>query len=233
MRTAIGGMVQMKILEKVGIFQRPMSKKLTLVISNRTWILGYNLTIVKYIASAHKAVSPSSSVAPMSIPITSPTSGAQRAGGIYLTVSDHDLSRGLSAPNTPMMKKTNLGVNKAELTKRRRAASSVSTANNSHIGTPQLLFPRSGSVSENLELLTWASTMDPIELEAIPQDERKRQEAIFELIATEKSYLNDLQMIINVRKKKKPHLVFGNTILINCILGLLYRLWKVPVARRA
>lgn len=97
-----------------------------------------------------------------------------------------------------MMKKTNLGVNKAELTKRRRAASSVSTANNSHIGTPQLLFPHSGSMSENLELLTWASTMDEIELNAIPADERKRQEAIFELIATERSYLSDLQMIINV-----------------------------------
>jgi hypothetical protein len=53
-------------------------------------------------------------------------------------------------------------------------------------------------VSENLELLTWASTMDSLELEAIPADERKRQEAIFELIATERSYLNDLQMIINV-----------------------------------
>lgn len=119
-------------------------------------------------------------------------------GGIFLTVSDNDLPRGLSAPNTPIMKKANLGVDKAQLSKRRRAASSVSTTNHSHIGTPQLIFPRSGSVSENLELLTWASTMDPIELEAIPPEERKRQEAIFELIATEKSYLNDLQMIITV-----------------------------------
>lgn len=120
-------------------------------------------------------------------------------GGILLTVTDHDLPRGLSAPNTPIMKKANLGVDKAQLSKRRRAASSVSSANNSHISTPQLIFPRSGSVSENLELLTWASTMDPIELEAILPEERKRQEAIFELIATERSYLNDLQMIINVR----------------------------------
>lgn len=149
----------------------------------------------------------------MSIPIKSPTSGAHPTEGFYLTVSDHDLPRGLSAPNTPIMKKSNLGVNKAELTKRRRAASSVSTANNSHIGTPQLLFPRSGSVSENLERLTWAGTMDPIELEAIPQEERKRQEAIFELITTERSYLSDLQMIINVRKNSHLTLM----ILINYI----------------
>ncbi|KAI7900770.1 uncharacterized protein BX663DRAFT_516465 [Cokeromyces recurvatus] len=116
-----------------------------------------------------------------------------------LTVSNHDFLRGgLSAPNTPIMKKTNLNMNKTQLTKRRRAASTVSTINNSHIGTPQLIIPRSNSISENLELLTWASTMDEIELEAIPYEERKRQEAIFELISTEKTYLNDLQMIINV-----------------------------------
>lgn len=118
--------------------------------------------------------------------------------GVFLTVSDHDLPRGLSAPNTPIMKKTNLGIDKAQLSKRRRAASTVSSSNQNSIGPPQLMFPRSGSVSENLELLTWASTMDPLELEAIPPEERKRQEAIFELIATEKTYLSDLQMIINV-----------------------------------
>ncbi|KAG2207242.1 hypothetical protein INT46_008860 [Mucor plumbeus] len=138
--------------------------------------------------------SPSNAI---SIPSKS-TTNVYPSGNIHLTVSDSHLHRGLSAPNTPIMKKTNLGVNKAELTKRRRAASSVSTANNSHIGTPQLLIPHSGNMSENLELLTWASTMDEIELNAIPADERKRQEAIFELIATERSYLSDLQMIINV-----------------------------------
>ncbi|KAI8641561.1 hypothetical protein BD408DRAFT_368111 [Parasitella parasitica] len=116
----------------------------------------------------------------------------------HLAVSDTHLSRGLSAPNTPMMKKASLGASKAELTKRRRAASSVSTANNSLVGTPQLLLPHSGNMSENLELLSWARIMDEIELNAIPADERKRQEAIFELISTERSYLCDLQMIINV-----------------------------------
>ncbi|GAA5798518.1 hypothetical protein EDC94DRAFT_593478 [Helicostylum pulchrum] len=149
-------------------------------------------------ASTNYHISPSSTS--MSIPIGGGSSHQNKhhPGGILLTVTDHDFPRGLSAPNTPIMKKANLGVDKAQLSKRRRAASSVSTANNSHISTPQLIFPRSGSVSENLELLTWASTMDPIELEAILPEERKRQEAIFELIATERSYLNDLQMIINI-----------------------------------
>ncbi|KAL9542210.1 hypothetical protein MBANPS3_008720 [Mucor bainieri] len=148
-------------------------------------------------ASSHDLPSISTTATPISIPGKS-TANVYASGSSHLTVSDSHLPRGLSAPNTPMMKKTNLGVNKQELTKRRRAASSVSTANNSHISTPQLLFPHSGNMSENLELLTWASTMDDIELNAIPMDERKRQEAIFELIATERSYLSDLQMIINV-----------------------------------
>ncbi|CEP12393.1 hypothetical protein [Parasitella parasitica] len=133
------------------------------------------------------------------IPIpSSSTTNVYTSKNNHLAVSDSHLPRGLSAPNTPMMKKANLGVNKVELTKRRRAASSVSTANNSHVGTPHLLLPHSANMSENLELLTWASTMDEIELNAIPAEERKRQEAIFELISTERSYLCDLQMIINV-----------------------------------
>lgn len=158
------------------------------------------LKLCSYIASNHIPYVATSSSSPsnaISIPSKS-TTNVYPSGNIHLTVSDSHLHRGLSAPNTPMMKKINLGVNKAELTKRRRAASSVSTANNSHIGTPQLLLPHSGNMSENLELLTWASTMDEIELNAIPAVERKRQEAIFELIATERSYLSDLQMIINV-----------------------------------
>lgn len=138
----------------------------------------------------------------MPIPISSGGGGGSSSHSNQypiLTISDHDLSRGLSAPNTPIMKKINLGIDKTQLSKRRRAASNVSTSEHSNIGTPKLLFPRSGSVSENLELASWASTMDSIELDAIPTEERKRQEAIYELIATEKTYLNDLQMIINVR----------------------------------
>jgi hypothetical protein len=105
------------------------------------------------------------------------------------------------------MKKTHLNVNKIDVTKRRRAASTVSSVDHSHISTPTL-FPSSiYNAPESLALLSWASTMDPIELNAISPEERKRQEAIFELISTERSYLNDLQMIINVslllRKEEK------------------------------
>ncbi|KAI9478903.1 MAG: hypothetical protein EXX96DRAFT_525777 [Benjaminiella poitrasii] len=134
------------------------------------------------------------STAPIPIP-TNSSSSHYNSSSNNLTIPGYDLSRGLSAPNTPIMKKTNLSANKMEMAKRRRAASTV---NNSHISTPQLIIPQSTGIFDNLELLTWASTMDKIELEAIPNEERKRQEAIFELISTEKTYLNDLQMIINV-----------------------------------
>ncbi|KAG2195516.1 hypothetical protein INT47_002712 [Mucor saturninus] len=149
-------------------------------------------------ASKNNQISPSATSMSISISGGQSSQNNSHSTGVFLTVSDHDLPRGLSAPNTPIMKKVNLGVDKAQLSKRRRAASTVSSTNQNNIGSPQLIFPRSGSVSENLELLTWASTMDPLELEAIPPEERKRQEAIFELIATEKTYLNDLQMIINI-----------------------------------
>ncbi|KAI7888806.1 uncharacterized protein EV154DRAFT_424999 [Mucor mucedo] len=148
--------------------------------------------------SKNNQISPSATSMSISISGGQSSQNNSHSAGVFLTVSDHDLPRGLSAPNTPIMKKVNLGVDKAQLSKRRRAASTVSSTNQNNIGSPQLIFPRSGSVSENLELLTWASTMDPLELEAIPPEERKRQEAIFELIATEKTYLNDLQMIINI-----------------------------------
>ncbi|KAI8338784.1 hypothetical protein EDC96DRAFT_611240 [Choanephora cucurbitarum] len=146
-------------------------------------------------ASTQGYVSPSSLASPVAIPLSK---NASYLGNDTSSLSDHDIYRGLSAPNTPIMKKTNLSISKTELTKRRRAASSVSTSEQSRIGTPQLILPQPDHVSENLELLTWASTMDPIELDAIPSEERKRQEAIFELIATERTYLSNLQMIVNV-----------------------------------
>lgn len=42
----------------------------------------------------------------------------------------------------------------------------------------------------------WMSKVDPLILSRISDTERKRQEAIFELIMTESSYVHDLQMII-------------------------------------
>ncbi|GBC07924.1 hypothetical protein RclHR1_00780004 [Rhizophagus clarus] len=46
--------------------------------------------------------------------------------------------------------------------------------------------------------VTWASIMDPETIKDISKEDRKRQEAIYELISTEQSYLRDLQMIVEV-----------------------------------
>ncbi|KAF7298359.1 Actin cytoskeleton-regulatory complex protein [Mycena kentingensis (nom. inval.)] len=43
---------------------------------------------------------------------------------------------------------------------------------------------------------SWASLVDKSALEGIPTQERKRQEAIFELIVTEETYVKDLQLIV-------------------------------------
>ncbi|KAJ3522358.1 hypothetical protein NMY22_g11925 [Coprinellus aureogranulatus] len=45
---------------------------------------------------------------------------------------------------------------------------------------------------------SWASLIDKTALEGIPPNERKRQEAIFELINTEVAYVRDLQLIVEV-----------------------------------
>ncbi|KAI0085934.1 hypothetical protein BDY19DRAFT_963763 [Irpex rosettiformis] len=55
------------------------------------------------------------------------------------------------------------------------------------------------SVSSDSEFgATWASLIDKSALEEIPPKERRRQEAIFELIATEGAYVRDLQLIVEV-----------------------------------
>ncbi|KAI7880960.1 hypothetical protein K492DRAFT_207137 [Lichtheimia hyalospora FSU 10163] len=112
---------------------------------------------------------------------------------------EDDSSRNMSAPNTPVMKKETLSANRSETARRRRAASNVglSGSTSAPIDRRQTSSPIS-SMPMNPGLVTWASTMDPSELAVISSEERKRQEAIFELITTEKSYLRDLQLIINV-----------------------------------
>ncbi|KAK2460698.1 hypothetical protein APHAL10511_007168 [Amanita phalloides] len=45
---------------------------------------------------------------------------------------------------------------------------------------------------------SWASLVDPSALEEMPTNERKRQEAIFELIITEAVYVRDLQLIVEI-----------------------------------
>ncbi|KAJ3417124.1 Intersectin 1 (SH3 domain protein) [Chytridiales sp. JEL 0842] len=44
----------------------------------------------------------------------------------------------------------------------------------------------------------WVSVVDPARLEQLSVEERKRQEAIFELIQTEQHYVRDLQLIVEV-----------------------------------
>lgn len=46
---------------------------------------------------------------------------------------------------------------------------------------------------------SWASLVDRSALEGIPKEERKRQEAIFELIFTEADYVRDVQLLVEVR----------------------------------
>ncbi|KAG0191810.1 hypothetical protein DFQ28_010924 [Apophysomyces sp. BC1034] len=135
----------------------------------------------------------SSEIANGSSPIWVTSNTRSGSDGNLLSVSDADLPRGLSAPNTPVMKKTALGMNKIELSRRRRAASNASTGT---ISTPNLVLshPR----PESPVLTTWASTMDEHELDVIPLEERTRQEAIYEMISSERTYLRDLQMIVNI-----------------------------------
>lgn len=56
------------------------------------------------------------------------------------------------------------------------------------------------SCSENPSFgISWASLVDKSALDGIPPGERRRQEAIFELINTEAAYVRDLQLIVEVR----------------------------------
>lgn len=60
--------------------------------------------------------------------------------------------------------------------------------------------------------------MDPETIKNISKEERKRQEAIYELISTEQSYLRDLQMIIelfygplqNILSQDELNIIFSN-----------------------
>lgn len=108
----------------------------------------------------------------------------------------------MSAPNTPVMKKEELTVNKTETTKRRRAASNVGFTGDMPVGRARALSLSESSRPVSPSLVTWASTMDELELATIPAEERRRQEAIYELITTESTYLRDLQLIVNVSRNR-------------------------------
>ncbi|KAH8550754.1 hypothetical protein BGW37DRAFT_426985 [Umbelopsis sp. PMI_123] len=104
---------------------------------------------------------------------------------------------GRSAPSSPVLRTASPTVRSG----RRRAASNASVIVSSPISAPTSV--RSGSPiilrpdSPNI-LNTWANTMDEKELINVNVEERKRQEAIYELIVTERTYLRDLQLIVNV-----------------------------------
>ncbi|KAK0185975.1 hypothetical protein F5146DRAFT_163320 [Armillaria mellea] len=61
------------------------------------------------------------------------------------------------------------------------------------LNSPETEFSRSASPAFGS---SWASLVDKSALEGIPPKERRRQEAIFELIATETAYVHDLQLVV-------------------------------------
>ena len=72
------------------------------------------------------------------------------------------------------------------------------------ISAPMSAGPLSGSTDESSGIGTasggasWSDLVGPNALEMIPDKERKRQEAIFELILTENSHVRELQIIVQV-----------------------------------
>lgn len=66
---------------------------------------------------------------------------------------------------------------------------------------------------------SWSSLVDKSALEEIPTKERRRQEAIFELITTEAAYVRDLQLIVEVSDS-----VMSHSMSISCLVkGFLYQ----------
>lgn len=81
-----------------------------------------------------------------------------------------------------------------------RRYSHRSTDSTGGVGMPRMTLSRS-QTEFNLpggERRTWASQVDAEFLAQTTPEERKRQEAIFELIATEQHYVRDLQLILEV-----------------------------------
>lgn len=55
-----------------------------------------------------------------------------------------------------------------------------------------------GGANDGPTAQTWASSVSASVLDSMSKEERKRQEAIFELISTEQSYVRDLNMVIEI-----------------------------------
>jgi hypothetical protein len=57
-----------------------------------------------------------------------------------------------------------------------------------------------GELTVLSSLQSWSSLVDESALADLPDRERKRQEACYEFIATEQSYVQSLQLVIEVRQ---------------------------------
>lgn len=89
------------------------------------------------------------------------------------------------------------------ITRRSVAVGNISSPimNSSLSGAATLVGSSSGTGDDALSGgfgTSWASLVDPTALEGIPSGERRRQEAIFELINTEGAYVRDLQLIVEI-----------------------------------
>ncbi|KAH9019377.1 hypothetical protein EDB84DRAFT_1517396 [Lactarius hengduanensis] len=114
-------------------------------------------------------------------------------------LSHHEHERGPSPPASLAPSASSYGSRISQLLTRSRTpeARVVPTISapilsaSSSLGTPvQEDGPAFGS--------SWASLVDKSALEGLPNRERRRQEAIFELIATEGAYVRDLQLIVEI-----------------------------------
>ena len=76
---------------------------------------------------------------------------------------------------------------------------SASATTDSEFGTVGFVWVWMTTSDTLVSVQSWASLVDKSALEGIPPQERRRQEAIFELITTEAAYVRDLQLIVEVR----------------------------------
>ncbi|KAH8977407.1 hypothetical protein EDB86DRAFT_3237574 [Lactarius hatsudake] len=116
-----------------------------------------------------------------------------------LAASHHEHERGPSPPASLAPSASSYGSRISQLLTRSRTPearvlptiSAPIMSASSSLGTPvQEDGPAFGS--------SWASLVDKSALEGLPNRERRRQEAIFELIATEGAYVRDLQLVVEI-----------------------------------
>lgn len=227
----IGGMAQTKRRANLAISQRLLSKssKQVSVKRERDGIgcTGTSALMMRYL---DPPAAPPIELNAGNMSTSSSSHSWQRtpSSNTLAVPEDQASTRGLSAPSTPVMKKSSLDVEKQDVSRRRRATSNASMTSNSMMQASglQISHPQQQQqhATDTPVVTTWASTMDDIELQSIPSEERSRQEAIFELITTERSYLRDLQMIVNVSwliRVVFKQLTFGLSVLgIDLLYGL-------------